>query len=358
MEKYILAAAATLATQWAWADRDCDSSLQPQLISEQSNYEYDMASLHLVTEENYTKSKESAAAKYGTLFGADFANFKEQRRKYFSESRYNLDIKDSKEVFRSYLSDAQLSAWLECKRDTAQPIVRYTRNGDEVTGVTIEWNPREPLGPFFFDKKVEIHNAKKQPALPKEIHGSYSFSLQHLSPSKPISGSINGHTGTETWFGRSDTWRDRSAYIYIPAVPQLDETIIDVDRPMKFVVPIPEGRAKTSWAYWQGKDWPAEPSPGQQNFRVSWECTTAPANMTLIVVGPLVPRHLGANKGQCVTGREYCTDSGAEYCTDLTIKKGCFVNNNWLAWYKMATKRAGLTDNDDQICDIQADTRL
>ncbi|MFV3372477.1 hypothetical protein ACNFH5_30275 [Pseudomonas sp. NY15435] len=304
-----------------------------------------MAFLNLVTEENYNQAKQGGSVKYGSMFGADYSSFNESRRKFFNENRYNLSVKDSREVYRSYLSDAQIAAWSDCKRAAAQPIVRYQRTGDEVTGVEIEWSPHEPLGTLFLDEKVMIFNAVDQPTL-KELNGKRGFTLRHADPSKPIAGSINGHTG-EKWFWlfKSNNWRDRTVYVYVPARPRLGPEA----GPKKFVVPIPKGQVKTSWAYWQGRAWPAEPKSGEI-FRTSWECISAPVNMTLVVVGDLVPRHLGARKGYCVQGAEYCTHSGAEYCTDLTIEEGCYVNTNWVDWYDMTMRRLGMRRSNEQMC--------
>jgi hypothetical protein len=343
------------------AEDDCSKALEMQRLSTSNNYEYDLAYLNRVTDENYTKAKASASASIMKVFTGEGESFNESRRKYFGENRYDLGIRESEEVYRSYLDETQLQAWTECMRKSEQPIVRYVRTGGNVSAVQIEWIPKEALGTLYVHQPFNLDNAQLDPAPEtiKEISGLRIIKVAAVDPSKSVSGALNGHTGNDSWWARLfrlANYRDRSAFIYIPAKPQYSS---DGDiGPKKYVVPIEVGTVYVSWAYWSGKRWPDPPVGVAQEF----PCLTTPPDMTYAQVTDLRPIHLPLKRrGKCVPNNssEYCsTNSGAEYCTDLVVTNSCFVNTDWVEWYKWTAKRNNIPYTNEGYCQLPKKSQL
>ncbi|MBV7547295.1 hypothetical protein KW849_13450 [Pseudomonas sp. PDM26] len=360
MKSFLALIAASIFIQNAIADDECNAALEMQKTSEISNYESDLAYLNLVTEENYEKAKQNASASVVDVFSGSASNFKENRRKYFEKNKYNLSVRDSREIYRSYLNETQLDAWTKCMRKAEQPIVRYIRNGDGISKVEIEWNPREALGSLYIDQPFVLTNATTSPNTSEldEMFGTITFNIIPKDEFASVSGALNGHTGKKSWLakllGYDDGHRNRSAYVYVPGKPRSMEVAGDGIGPKKYVVPIEPGTVYQSWAYWRGKGWPETPKTQDQKdaIREGFTCLATPPNMTYIGVGDLKSARMIFRKAKCVApGKGFC-DAGDESCFDLLVTKSCFVSTDWYEWYKWTAKRNNIPFTNEGACQL------
>lgn len=362
MKGYFAALAFTMLAHNVMADSECTPSLEMQKTDKRSNYQSDLAFLKLVTKKNYYEAKKSASASVVDLFSGDIDTFEVKRDEFFEKHKYKLSVSESAEIYRSYLSESQLRAWTDCMRRIEQPIVRYTRNeNDTITGVQIEWNPREALGKMLVDQPFVLSNSTTNPDMAniKFIDGTKDIAVTPLDQFKSVSGTLNGHTGSDFWLLRLlgfANYRDRSAFIYIPGKPNLSGGVADDDiRPKKIVFPIEPGTVYVSWAYWSGFTWPAI-SPDKNNpIRQDFPCLPVPPNTTYVQVQELRPVYLGRRqKGKCVPRvSEYCDDrAGAEGCVELVVTKSCLVNTEWYEWYKWAAEKSKTPFTNEGLCQL------
>ncbi|MDH0647538.1 hypothetical protein N5D48_16350 [Pseudomonas sp. GD03858] len=339
MKKRLLALAlSTLIINFARAESsDCSSVLKLQEYRNSSDYSLNMAYLHLVDESNYESAKKSASASYADLFSGSWDEFKTKRSQRFEKLDYNVDINDSREVYRASLSPEQISGWLSCMRQSAQPIIWYGHTDKLGADLEIEWQPTEDLGPLK-DLEFSSRSGVAQ-NLPKQIKGKYGFHISRSVAGNAISGSVNSFTRSYFW----EQKQLRSVRIFVPPIKESAPST----PPEKISVSM-DNKIISSWAYWAGKHYPENTSL----YRTEFSCFTGEKGMDMVRVTPDKIIHLPRRtKGYCVPNPSNYCDAGDESCTDIAISTGCLINKTWHDWYNKKMAASGLDYSASQVCD-------
>lgn len=301
----VIAVIITLATVAISAQANtCSEVLISQTESRSFNSEMELSWLTMIDSSNYATAKLSGGGKYLDMFSGNFSSFFEKRKKYLDQKSFKLKRNEAEEVFKSHLTDQQISAWLECKRSNRE-IALYAKDIDKFGAtLVIEWPSQGDIGPLT-ETKVNIDNAQAVTELPAgEFSGTSRTLLTRVKPEAPIRGTVSGKAGVVK--------SNYSADIYIPAyAPEVDRI-----EPVKVVV-TQNGVVKKSIAYWaHGK------------ASASWDCLPSSSGMDLIEIN-VAGQNRGRSRGKCVGKGSYC-DSHGESCRDEIITQGCFVNTELL----------------------------
>ncbi|EPA97879.1 hypothetical protein [Pseudomonas sp. G5(2012)] len=117
----------------------------------------------------------------------------------------------------------------------------------------------------------------------------------------------------------------------------------DPVEPRKYVMRL-DGETMGNEAYWDGK------------MQFTKRCRETPAGMAYIGKDTELPVvHKPDTVPYCLDpvkdfgGNIPCTGSN-EFCKIIQVKKGCYVNSEWLTWYDNAVKSKNLVRSDEQIC--------
>ncbi|MFH7040785.1 hypothetical protein ABT392_00455 [Paucibacter sp. JuS9] len=93
--------------------------------------EYKLSFLELVNESNYEVKKQQASATVPDYFTGNWDEFKEMRRARFELMHREINVSRSSAYYRSFVSTAQLAAFLECCRTNEVGIACCVENQTE-----------------------------------------------------------------------------------------------------------------------------------------------------------------------------------------------------------------------------------
>ena len=116
------------------AEDTCAAILLPNQTKIQENAHLAVSMLDLITEDNYSKAKDTFGASFPIAevpFGADFSSFNESRRKYQELHKYDLDYERSYNYATSILGNDQVKAWGECMVGKEKGVLRAAASDDE-----------------------------------------------------------------------------------------------------------------------------------------------------------------------------------------------------------------------------------
>ena len=127
---------------------DCNAVLIPDFETLTDKSALAVHFLAIIDEETYESLKQGGGASAQVPikgipvdFGANYEQFKENRRKFFESNQYSMNLAQSLETVRSKVSPEAIRAWLECKR-IREPF-RVELKSSSTTAATFEfvWNP-------------------------------------------------------------------------------------------------------------------------------------------------------------------------------------------------------------------------
>ena len=118
------------------------------------------------------------------------------------------------------------------------------------------------------------------------------------------------------------------------------------DQPLKIAIPIAvsQGLLKEVKAYWAGGQASAGP------FACNFKPTSKPGFEVVVKVGP---SYRSGRQPQCALPADQC-DSSGEFCEYVPVVSACYVNVDWLMWYRAYLKQHQLDKQFDEarICAI------
>lgn len=111
----------------------CAAALRPQIEMLTIDEEYKLSFLELVDESNYDAKKQQASAVVPDYFTGTWDDFRETRRTRFQLINRDINVSRSSAYYRSFVSPAQLAAFLECCRTNEVGLACTVENQTEFT---------------------------------------------------------------------------------------------------------------------------------------------------------------------------------------------------------------------------------
>ena len=204
MRHFIVSVMFILAcAEWVEAQSSvCDRVLVQQSLKSVSDRTARLAWLRLVNESNHKEAQQSARAWgegwYGPIGGSSdltWGQSQAEQQKRLSLEKFNYGIDESRAVLRSYLSDAQVTAWSDCMRRDAQ-LVRAILYNDSEKGATAEIRydgiPKSVI-PFTVEVEGGTFKGKKVKHVQSiPDHGKWIVRVNRDSPKSVIHLIVNG----------------------------------------------------------------------------------------------------------------------------------------------------------------------
>ncbi len=304
----------------------CDSVLIQQTEFIKKDFRQTLSWLSLVNESNYEQSKRSAGIEVFGYFGADYSSFDENRRKLFSEQRYNLSTSDSREAFKASLTDNQVAAWAECMGKQTQLFFFYRDVTPISATVVVRWTAPAAVGPIIVET-LDLPDGASTPIQPgQSFSGERAFIIRRESANRELRGLMNGIAGL-----------DGASYQASFLVPKWEEKQnAEIVRPIRYAVPLRD-YALRSRGFWDG---------GRQH--TPFNCADAvPTGMERIEL-QVETRNTGKSR-TCGVPSPYC-DSAGEFCEVDILVRGCYVNRVWLDYYRELARRESLPFSNESVC--------
>lgn len=312
----------------------CDAILSNQINFSKEASSLDISMLNIVNEENFSEIKRKAeGSAYGNLFSGSYEDFTKKRALLYTKMHFSYTTAQSREIFKSSLSDTQISAWSECMHQNNKIAIYYKDVTNDSATLVVEWFAPSEIGPLK-DTHIQIVNAASRKNLNdlKTFQGTRRIIIEREDANLPIRGLIEGRAGISRRFYSADFFIAPQSELTSPSNVQ----VLEATEPQKLVVQS-NGlvlRSIAWWAHWRRNQ--------------SWDCIAPQPGMKL-VSGATTTRNLGHKKGQCVGEGSYC-DSTGEYCQDIVITSGCYINADWLDWYNELISSKRLAFSVEQVC--------
>lgn len=191
----------------------CDKVLITQTISSTEDSSSELAWLHLISESNYEDAGRNAKAKYKSLFSGTYSDFNKKRREFFEQKQYKLSKSDSRNVYKSFLSDTQVESWRECMLRERVELFSYFKNIDD-NGATlvVTWNVPIYVGRLKRIRKELSGGTSAQLSSLRSLQGERSFIIKRETLKESVRGVISGKAGVIT--------TDFTTDFYLPKVPE------------------------------------------------------------------------------------------------------------------------------------------
>lgn len=306
----------------------CDAALVQQTSTIREQSRFDLAWLQLVDQSNYEVAKKQANLRVGKLFSGGYEEFKTKRSEYYQEQKYQVSIDDSREELKSYLDGSQIKAWVDCKKGMTEIVITYANVTDTAATITLTWMPPNAVGDLTFERALfssgSIAPGEKL-ASGSSFYGNTSFTIIRPLAGVEIRGNVVGTAGAK-----------KTSYSQPIYIPSYEKTPPAIDRPNKTVITY-TNEVSISRAYWakasQHQDFPCLNTPsGYERFDLETR-----------------QQGIGLHKGKCVPqGSSFC-DSYHEGCDEIYVT-GCFVNQDWVAWYRKTMQSLKLAVTPTAMC--------
>lgn len=174
----------------------CDHALiQPYLSTKTFDSRKKAAYFSLVNEENYEKTKKAAGVEFADVFGANFSDFLERKKKYLSVNQFTFAESDARTELTTYLTDNQLVKWREC----LEIISSATVFGVEISEanksgaiVTLNWKPADGIGAL---RDITVYGGGAVHPAKSIKKGRSSFFVKRTTPEDAVTGIVNAQYG-------------------------------------------------------------------------------------------------------------------------------------------------------------------